>query len=72
MLKTVPKEQRGTLMGLDEAVNTVARVAAPIVFGSFYASYGPLSCLGVAGAAVFAAAAVAAFRRFVVLRGAYA
>lgn len=71
LLQCVPAKRRGALMGLDEAMNTIARVAAPIAFGGLYASSGAFACCGAAGAAVFLAAFVAAFRRFVVLRSAY-
>jgi len=58
-------------MGLDEAINTIARVSAPLVFGGLYASRGAFACFAAAATAVSAAAAVAIIRRFVVLRGNY-
>jgi hypothetical protein len=72
LLQCVPRTQRGTVMGLDEAINTVARVAAPLLFGGLYASRGPFACFAAASAAVTTAATVAVIRRFLVLRGSYA
>jgi len=71
LLQCVPRQQRGTVMGLDEAINTIARVSAPLVFGGLYASRGAFACFAAAATAVSAAAAVAIIRRFVVLRGNY-
>ena len=71
LLQCVPVKRRGALMGLDEAMNTIARVAAPILFGGLYQQYGALACCGTAGAVVFLAALVAAFRRLVVMRSSY-
>ena len=68
LLQCVPPRRRGALMGLDEAFNTAARVAAPIYFGSLYASRGAFACLGAAGAASIAAAALTVARRLLTLR----
>ena len=72
LLQCVAPKRRGTIMGLDEAMNTIARVAAPIAVGGLYQRHGALACCGTAGCAVLFAAFVAAFRRVVVLRGSYA
>ena len=56
-------------MGLDGAVNTLARVIAPLVIGDLYSKRGPCAAFGVAGAAAFSAAIIAFFRRVLVLRG---
>jgi len=72
LLQCVPRQRRGTMMGIDEACNTVARVGAPIAFGTLYAKFGASACCGGAGFAVLLAALLAMFRRFVVLRAAYA
>ena len=37
LMQCVPKNQRGAVMGLDSAVNAVARIATPIAFGKIYA-----------------------------------
>ena len=72
LLQCVTPKRRGTIMGLDEAMNTIARVVAPIAVGGLYQRHGALACCGTAGCAVLFAAFVAAFRRVVVLRGSYA
>jgi hypothetical protein len=36
LMQCVPKNQRGAVMGLDSAVNSVARIATPIAFGKIY------------------------------------
>jgi len=71
LLQCVAPKQRGALMGLDEAMNTIARVIAPIAVGGLYARHGALACCGTAGCAVLFAALVAAGRRWIVLRGMY-
>ena len=71
LLQCVAPKQRGALMGLDEAMNTLARVIAPIAVGGLYATHGALACCGTAGCAVLFAALVAACRRWIVLRGLY-
>jgi hypothetical protein len=55
-------------MGLDGAVNTLARVIAPLLMGYLYRTSGPSATFGVAGVAALSAAAIALLRRFLVLR----
>ena len=69
LLRCVPSYRRGAVMGLDGAVNTLARVIAPLVIGDLYSKRGPCAAFGVAGAAAFSAAIIAFFRRVLVLRG---
>jgi len=68
LLQCVPRHRRGAIMGLDEAFNTVARVAAPIAFGQLYSTQGPTTCLSAASLAVFLAAVVAVIRGLLVMR----
>ena len=56
-------------MGLDGAVNTLARVISPLIMGNLYSKRGPSAAFGVAGVAALAAALIAFLRRVLVLRG---
>ena len=71
LMQCVPKNQRGAVMGLDSAVNAVARIATPIAFGKIYArASGQLNAPFLAAGAVVAfAALVVVFRRWSVLGG---
>ena len=53
---------------LDSAVNTVARISAPILLGMLYRRAGATACFYTAGGIVAAAACTAALRRILVLR----
>jgi MFS family permease len=68
LLQCVPPYRRGAIMGLDSAVNTVARILAPILLGTLYKLYGAATCFYTAGGVVLAAATTAAARRLLVLR----
>ena len=72
LLQCVPRHRRGSVMGLDEAINTVARVGAPLLFGQLYHTLGAAAAFGAAGSAVLFAAVIAVLRRMVVLRSSYA
>jgi len=72
LLQCVPRHRRGAVMGLDEAINTVARVGAPLLFGQLYHTLGAAAAFGAAGSAVLFAAVIAVLRRMVVLRSSYA
>eukprot|EP00980_Cylindrotheca_fusiformis_P014414 scaffold3840_cov129-Cylindrotheca_fusiformis.AAC.10 len=67
LLRCVPSSQRGFIMGLDGAVNTVGRVISPILTGEIYRRFGAGAAFGAAGAAVLCGAVVALLRRFAVL-----
>jgi DHA1 family tetracycline resistance protein-like MFS transporter len=71
LMQCVPKNQRGAVMGLDSAVNSVARIATPIAFGNIYVrGSGQLSAPFLAAGGVVAfAALVVVFRRWSVLGG---
>ena len=71
LLQCAPPHRRGALMGLDEACNTIARVCAPPFFLSLITTRGLSACTSAAALAVFLAALVVAFRRWVVLREVY-
>jgi len=68
LLRCVPPNRRGAVMGLDGAVNTVGRVIAPLLMGNLYRTSGPSATFGVAGVAALSAAVIALIRRFLVLR----
>lgn len=71
LMQCVPKTQRGAVMGLDSAVNAVARIATPILFGKLYQSgqRGAADPFLAAGGTVLFAAFVVVFRRWSVLGG---
>ena len=72
LLQCVPSHKRGAVMGFDGAVNTLARVISPLVFGSIHSSYGAGACFKVAGSCVYTAVFIALLRRWLVLRKAFA
>jgi len=63
LLQCVPKARRGFLMGLDSAINAIARVVAPLLLGAIFQWRGPGACFGAAGASVLIAATIIGFRR---------
>ena len=74
LMQCVPKTQRGAVMGLDSAVNAVARIATPVAFGK--AIFPKASAAGAlnapflyAGGVVALAALVVVVRRWSVLGG---
>eukprot|EP00592_Proboscia_alata_P001971 CAMPEP_0194369430 /NCGR_PEP_ID=MMETSP0174-20130528/17732_1 /TAXON_ID=216777 /ORGANISM="Proboscia alata, Strain PI-D3" /LENGTH=499 /DNA_ID=CAMNT_0039146363 /DNA_START=348 /DNA_END=1847 /DNA_ORIENTATION=+ len=68
LLRCVPPNKRGAVMGLDGAINTIGRVLAPLAMGELYRRFGSGMAFGVAGGAVFGAAGIAAIRRILVVR----
>eukprot|EP00591_Stephanopyxis_turris_P000619 CAMPEP_0195508478 /NCGR_PEP_ID=MMETSP0794_2-20130614/1679_1 /TAXON_ID=515487 /ORGANISM="Stephanopyxis turris, Strain CCMP 815" /LENGTH=472 /DNA_ID=CAMNT_0040635451 /DNA_START=266 /DNA_END=1681 /DNA_ORIENTATION=- len=68
LLRCVPPNRRGAVMGLDGAINTVARVVSPLVMGILYQRFGPGTTFGISGIVVFMSALVCFFRRLAVLR----
>jgi len=68
LLQCVPRHRRGAVMGLDEAINTVARVISGPLLGHLYKVFGPSVCFGTASAATGLAAIVTMLRRLMVLR----
>lgn len=71
LLRCVPSNQRGTIMGLDGTINTIARIVSPLVMGDIFRRYGAGASFGLAGAMVLLGASVALLRRYVVLRQSY-
>jgi len=68
LLQCVPSRKRGAVMGLDGAINTVARVVAPLAMGQVYRQAGSTVAFGVAGGSVLTAAVMALVRRYIVVR----
>ena len=68
LLQCVPPARRGAAMGLDAAVNTLARIGAPLALGALYRARGPARAFEAAGAATAAAAGVALARRALIYR----
>ena len=71
LLQCVPSHKRGAVMGFDGAVNTLARVVSPLIFGEIHRVKGPGACFKVASSCVFTAVAIALSRRWLVLRKAF-
>ena len=68
LLQCVAPNRRGFVMGLDNAVNTVARVVAPLFLGVLYSKAGAAACFTVASGVVAASAVLALLRRLIVMR----
>jgi len=68
LLQCVPPYQRGTVMGIDGIINTIARIGSPIIMGDIYRRVGASMAFGVAGLAVFCSSTIAIVRRLMVLR----
>ena len=69
LMQCVPPNRRGAVMGLDSAVNAVARICAPIAFGRLAAAggVGSVAHLPAAAAAAATAAVLVLARRYVVM-----
>mmetsp|Transcript_4327 Transcript_4327/g.15862 ORF Transcript_4327/g.15862 Transcript_4327/m.15862 type:complete len:529 (-) Transcript_4327:100-1686(-) len=65
LMQCVPPTKRGAVMGIDSAINSMARILSPLVFGRIFAT-DPALCFGMAGAIVFVASVVVMARRFIV------
>jgi MFS family permease len=68
LLRCVPSSRRGSIMGLDGAINTFGRIISPLVMGEVYRRLGAGAAFGLAGSLVFLGMGTALFRRFAVLR----
>jgi hypothetical protein len=62
LLQCVPPNKRGLAMGIDAAVNTVARCVAPLALGALLRARGAGVAFGSASALVFGAAGLALLR----------
>eukprot|EP00536_Pseudo-nitzschia_multiseries_P017596 jgi/Psemu1/328590/estExt_fgenesh1_pg.C_16570002 len=67
LLRCVPPNRRGFIMGLDGFINTLARIMTPIVSGEIYRRYNAGTAFTTAGTAVVCGAAIALARRFATL-----
>jgi len=68
LMQCVPVERRGQIMGLDSAVNSVARILGPIVFGTVYGSSGAGVAFVGAAATVLLAMVITLVRQYLTLR----
>jgi MFS family permease len=68
LLRCVPPNRRGFILGLDGAVNTVARIISPLLMGGIYKAKGPKAAFGLAGGTVLFAAMAALAKRLHVLK----
>lgn len=67
LLRCVPPNKRGFIMGLDGFINTLARIVTPIVSGEIYRRYNAGTAFATAGTAVVCGAIIALLRRFTTL-----
>jgi len=68
LLRCVPTSKRGAVMGLDGAVNTIARVISPLAVGEIYRRKGATMAFSLASGAVLSAAVLTVLRRLLVMR----
>ena len=68
LLRCVPPNKRGFILGLDGAINTIARIFTPLVMGQLYKTRGASAAFGLAGKAALLAATVAVAKRVHVVR----
>jgi DHA1 family tetracycline resistance protein-like MFS transporter len=71
LLRCVPPHKRGTVMGFDGAVNTVARIISPLIIGEIHRVNGAGACFRVAGSCAYIGLSVGLFRRWLVMRKLY-
>ena len=71
LLRCVPSHQRGTIMGLDGTINTIARIVSPLIMGDIFRRFGAGAAFGLAGTMVFGGVFTTLIRRYVVLRQSY-
>jgi len=67
LLRCVPPQKRGFIMGLDGFINTLARIVTPIISGEIYRRYNAATAFTTAGTAVVCGATIALVRRFATL-----
>jgi len=65
LLKCVPPNKRGFILGLDGSINTLARIVTPLIMGEIYRRYGAGTTFVTAGMAVMAGAIITSVRRYV-------
>lgn len=68
LLRCVPSNRRGFILGLDGFINTLARIVTPIITGEIYRRYNAGAAFTTAGVAVVCGATIALTRRFLTLR----
>ena len=68
LLRCVPSYRRGAVMGIDGAINTVARIISPLIMGDVFRRFGQAAAFRVASCMVFLSAVAALTRRIFVLR----
>ena len=66
LLRCVPPNRRGFVLGLDGSTNTLARIISPLIMGEIYRRYDAGTAFSTAGIAVLFGAATALFRRYTV------
>ncbi len=68
LLLCVPPYQRGAVMGVDGAINTLARIVSPLIMGDIYRRFGATRTFAMASCAALTSASMALLRRFLVVR----
>jgi MFS family permease len=66
LLRCVPPNRRGFVLGLDGSINTLARIISPLIMGDIYRRYDAGTAFSAAGISVLFGAAIALFRRYTV------
>jgi|TARA_B100001142_G_scaffold171444_1_gene170966 MFS transporter, DHA1 family, tetracycline resistance protein len=66
LMQCVPKNKRGAVMGIDSAVNSVARILTPVLLGRYY-SGDVGACFFAAGCVVATATVLVIARRVMVM-----
>lgn len=66
LLRCVPANKRGFILGLDGSINTLARIITPIAMGEVYRRYQAGTAFAAAGIAVISGACITILRRYTV------
>ncbi|KAL3909598.1 MAG: hypothetical protein SGARI_002525 [Bacillariaceae sp.] len=68
LLRCVPPQRRGLVLGLDGSINTLARILSPLVMGDIYRRYNAGTAFATAGISVIVGACIALARRYLTLQ----
>lgn len=68
LLRCVPSNRRGFILGVDGTINTLARIVTPIFMGAIYRRYDAGTTFVAAGCAAVCGAAITLIRRLITLR----
>ena len=68
LLRCVPPNKRGFILGLDGFINTLARILTPIISGEIYRRYNAGTAFATAGIAVVCGATITLLRRYATIK----